>query len=53
MNLTLSKVYNVISKNDNTECDKKIDDYRYHLNYKVCVDCSDTEKYFNSCSVST
>ena len=28
-----------------TECDKKIDDYRYHLGYKVCVDCSDTEKY--------
>ena len=28
-----------------TECDKKIDDYRYHLGYKVCVKCSDTEKY--------
>ena len=28
-----------------SECDKKIDDYRYHLGYKVCVDCSDTEKY--------
>ena len=25
-----------------TECDKKIDDYRYHLGYKECVDCSDT-----------
>ena len=30
---------------DCTECDKKIDDYRYHLGYKVCVKCSDTEKY--------
>ena len=28
-----------------TECDKKIDDYRYHLGYTECVECSKTEKY--------
>ena len=28
-----------------TECDNKIDDYRYHLGYKVCIDCSDVEAY--------
>tara|TARA_B100001113_G_C20925836_1_gene542131 strand:+ start:124 stop:645 length:522 start_codon:yes stop_codon:yes gene_type:complete len=28
-----------------TECDKKIDDYRYHLGYTECVECSNTEKY--------
>ena len=28
-----------------TKCDNKVDDYRYHLGYTECVDCSDTEKY--------
>ena len=28
-----------------TKCDNKVDDYRYHLGYTDCIDCSDTEKY--------
>ena len=28
-----------------TKCDNKVDDYRYHLGYTECIDCSDTEKY--------
>ena len=28
-----------------TKCDNKVDDYRYHLGYTECTDCSDTEKY--------
>ena len=28
-----------------TKCDNKVDDYRYHLGYTECVDCSDPEKY--------
>ena len=35
----------MISNLNCTECDKKIGDRRYHLGYKVCLDCSDTEKY--------
>ena len=27
------------------KCDKQIGDYRYHLGYTECVECSDTEKY--------
>ena len=28
-----------------TKCDNKVDDHRYHLGYKECIECSDTEKY--------
>ena len=28
-----------------TKCDNKVDDYRYHLGYTECIECSDTEKY--------
>ena len=28
-----------------TKCENKVDDYRYHLGYTECTDCSETEKY--------
>ena len=27
------------------KCEKTIDDYRYHLGYTECVECSEVEKY--------
>ena len=34
-----------ISLNTCIKCDVEMDDYRLHLGYKECTDCSETEKY--------
>ena len=31
--------------NECTSCQKELSDYRYHLGYTECVDCSKEEKY--------